>query len=120
MTSQSGHQRLELRDLGDVTVVTFTDRYLLDQKQLQMIGDQLSSVVDEMGRRKLVLNFSNIQDISSLALGMVMTLHKKIRAAGGKLVLCRIDPQIREVMALTQLDEVLAIRGDEQEALEAF
>jgi anti-sigma B factor antagonist len=51
---------------------------------------------------------------------MLVTLHKKIRAAGAKHVLCRIDPQIREVIALTKLEEVFVIRGDEQEALEAF
>jgi anti-sigma B factor antagonist len=120
MTLPSSDRRLEIEDLGDVTVASFTDHYLLDAQRLQIIGDQLSSLVDEMGRRKLLLNFGNVQDISSLALGMLVTLNKKIRAAGGKLVLCRMDPQIRELMALTQLDALFVIRGDEQEALAAF
>jgi anti-anti-sigma regulatory factor len=40
--------------------------------------------------------------------------------AGRKLVLCNIDPQIREVFAITKLDKLFVIRGEEQEALQAF
>src|SRR5262249_1463101 len=113
-------RRLERKDIGDVTVASFTDRHLLEAQKLQAIGDQLSSLVDEMGCRKLVLNFCLVKDISSLALGMLVSLNKKLRAVGGKLVLCGMDPQLRELMALTQLDAILVIRGDEQEALKAF
>jgi anti-sigma B factor antagonist len=120
MTAPFVRWRLELKDAGDVTVASFTDRHLLDAQSVQLVGDQLFSLVDEMGRRKLLLDFGNIQDISSLALGMLVTLNKKMHAARGKLVLCRIDAQIREVMALTQLDKLFVIRGDEQEALKAF
>jgi anti-sigma B factor antagonist len=120
MTLQSADRHLELKDIGDVTVASFIDHYLLDAQKLQVIGDQLSSLVDDMGRKKLLLNFANVRDISSLALGMLVTLQKKVHAAGGKLVLYGVDPQIREVLALTRLDEVFVIRGDEQEALTAF
>jgi anti-sigma B factor antagonist len=120
MTDQPVPPRLELKDIGDVTIASFTDRHLLDQKTVEMIGEQLFSLVDGTGRQKLLLDFSNVQDISSLAIGMLVTLNKKIRAAGGKLVLCRMDPELREVMAITQLDTMFTIRGDEDEALQAF
>jgi anti-sigma B factor antagonist len=120
MLPQPPHRRLDLEDIGDVTVASFTDHYLLDAQKVQAIGDQLADLVDRTGRRKLVLNFRNVQDISSLTLGMLVTLDKKIRAAGGKLVLCRVDPQIHEVMALTQLDKMFLIHDEEADALQAF
>ena len=103
-----------------MTVASFTDRHLLDQMTLDVIGEQLFTLVDGTGRQKLLLDFQNVQDISSLAIGMLVILNKKIRAAGGKLVLCRMDPELRQVMAITQLDTLFVIRGDEREALEAF
>ena len=120
MTPQPVPQRLELKDIGDVKVARFTDRHLLDQKTLEALGEELFSLVDQTGRQKLLLDFSNVQDISSLAIGMLVTLNKKMRAAGGKLVLCRMDPELRNVMAITQLDQLFVIRGDEHEAVEAF
>lgn len=120
MTPEPVPERLEIKGVGDVTVAAFTDRHLLDQKTVEMIGEQLSSLVNDTGRQKLLLDFRNVQDISSLAIGMLVTLNKKVRAAGGKLVLCRMDPELRQVMAITQLDTLFVIRGDEHDGLEAF
>jgi anti-sigma B factor antagonist len=113
-------RRLEVEDIGDVTVVSFTDKKILDEQNIQVIGEQLFGLVDDSGRTKLLLNFSNVEYMSSAALGKLITLNKKIQAAGGKLVLCSIDPQIREVFEITRLDKVFVIRGDEQEALQMF
>jgi len=120
MSSQPRRRRLEVEDLGDVTVVSFTDRKILDEQNIQVIGEQLFSLVDESGRKKLLLNFGNVEYMSSAALGKLITLNKKVQAAGGRLVLCNIDPQIREVFEITKLDKLFVIRNDEQEALQVF
>jgi anti-sigma B factor antagonist len=114
------HRRLEVEAVGSVTVVSFTDRKILDEQSIQVIGDQLFNLVDEQEQKNLVLNFANVEYMSSAALGKLVTLHKKVQAAGGKLVLCHIDPQIYEVFTITRLDRILAICGDEQEALQKF
>jgi anti-sigma B factor antagonist len=120
MSSQPRRRRLEAEEIGDVTVVSFMDRKILDEQNIQVIGEQLFSLVDESGRKKLLLNFGNVEYMSSAALGKLITLNKKIQAVGGKLVLCNIDPQIREVFEITRLDKLFIIRGDEQEALQMF
>src|SRR5207302_8675253 len=120
MSAQPKRRRLEVEDIGEVTVVNFTDKKILDEQNIQVIGEQLFSLVDESGRKKLLLNFGNVEYMSSAALGKLITLNKKVQAAGGKLVLCNIDPQIREVFEITKLDKLFTIRGDEQEALQQF
>src|SRR5208283_4492889 len=57
MSSQPRRSRLEVEDIGDVTVVNFVDRKILDEQNIQIIGQQLFSLVDELGRRKVLLNF---------------------------------------------------------------
>jgi len=120
MSQAPRRKRLEIEDIGDVTVVCFTDRKILDEQNIQIIGEQLFSLVDEMSRKQLLLNFSNVEYMSSAALGKLITLNKKVQATGGRLVLCNIDPQIREVFEITRLDKLFTIRADEQEALQAF
>ena len=105
--------------MGDVTVVCLTDRKILVEQNIQVIGEQLLNLVSER-RKQLLLNFRNIEYMSSAVLGMLVMLNKKIQAAGGKLVLCSIDPQIREVFEITRLDKLFLIRADEQEALQTF
>jgi len=120
MSTQPRRRRLEVEDIGDVTVVSFTDRKILDEQNIQIIGEQLFSLVDELGRRKLLLNFGNVEYLSSAALGKLITLNKKLSGAGGKLILCNIHPQIYEVFEITKLNKLLNIRKDEQEGLQMF
>jgi anti-sigma B factor antagonist len=120
MSSQPRRRRLEVEQIGDVTVVNFIDRKILDEQNIQIIGEQLFSLVDEEGCRKLLLNFGNVEFLSSAALGKLITLNKKIQAAKGRLILCNIDPQIHEVFEITKLDKFFNIQKEEQTALQAF
>jgi anti-sigma B factor antagonist len=120
MSSQPRRRRLEVEDIGDVTVVNFTDKKILDEQNIQIIGEQLFSLVDDLGRRKLLLNFSNVEYLSSAALGKFITLNKKVNAAGGRLILCNIDPQIYEVFEITKLNKLFNIQKEEQAALQSF
>src|SRR5260370_3300332 len=103
MSSPPRRRRLEVEDIGDVTGVNFTDRKILDEQNIQVIGEQLFSLVDEAGRKKILLNFGNVEYLSSAALGKLITLNKKLQAAGGKLILLNIEPQIYEVFEITHL-----------------
>jgi anti-sigma B factor antagonist len=120
MSSQPRRQRLQVEDTGDVTVVHFTDKKILDEQNIQIIGEQLFSLVDELDRKRLLLNFGNVEYLSSAALGKLITLNKKVNAVNGKLVLCNIDPQIYEVFEITKLNRLFNIQKDEQAALQAF
>jgi anti-sigma B factor antagonist len=120
MSSQPRRRRLEVEQIGDVTVVNFVDRKILDEQNIQVIGDQLFGLVDQDGLRKLLLNFGNVEYLSSAALGKLITLNKKLQGVGGRLVLCNIDPQIYEVFEITRLDKFFNIQKEEQAALQAF
>ena len=120
MISQPRRRRLEVEDIGDVTVVNFTDRKILDEQNIQLIGEQLYSLVDEAGRKKILLNFINVEYLSSAALGKLITLNNKVKGASGKLILCNISPQIFEVFEITKLNKVFTIKDEEQVALQAF
>src|SRR5262245_40433707 len=97
MMSQPRKKQLEVQEIGDVTVVNFTLTKILDEQVIQAIGEQLYSLVDELGKTKVVLNFNKVEYLSSAALGKLITLHKKLAGAKGKLALCNIDPKIFEV-----------------------
>jgi len=120
MSTQPRRRRLEVEHIGDVTVVNFVDRKILDEQNIQIIGEQLFNLVDEEGAKKLLLNFSNVEYLSSAALGKLITLNKKCQNAGGRLILSNIDKQIHEVFEITKLDKFFKIIKDEQTALQAF
>ena len=112
--------RLEVEDIGDIAVVNFIDKKILDEQNIQMIGDDLFRLVDELGRRKVLLNFSRVEFMSSAALGKLITLHRKLQAVQGKLVLSNIAKDILEVFKITKLDQHLTIAADQQAGLQKF
>lgn len=103
-------QVLEVENHGDMTVVKFVDSMIMDEPIIKAIGDQLFSLVDDQGRRNVTLNFDKVQYLGSFALGKLTTLHKKLKAAGGKLVLCNLDPDIYEIFQVSHLDRFFDIQ----------
>ncbi len=120
MTPQPRRKRLEVEDVGDVAVVHFVDKKILEEQNIQVIGEELFRLVDENKREKMVLNFSNVEFLSSAALGKLVTLERKVKAIHGKLILCGISKSIQEVFKITKLDRIFIIRETEQMAMQEF
>ena len=114
------YQRLTINEVGDVTVVRFRDQKIIDNLNIQELGRELARLVEVENRGKLLLNFSAVEFLSSAALGKLITLDKKVKAAGGALKLCQIQPEIYEVFAITKLNRLFDIKEDEADALAAF
>src|SRR5438128_11433006 len=115
MSSQPARRRrLEVEDIGDIALVNFVDKKILDEQNIQMIGDDLNRLVDELGRRKVLLNFGNVDFMSSAALGKLISLHRKLQGVKGKLVLCKIAKNILNVFKITKLDKLLTIVSAQQ------
>ena len=113
-------QRLDVSEVGDVTVVHFRDQRIIEDLGIQEMGQELFHLVEGENRKKLLLNFSTVSFMSSAALGKLITLDKKVKAKGGVLKLCSIRPEIYEVFAITRLDRLFDIRKDESDGLGSF
>jgi anti-sigma B factor antagonist len=118
--SMADNGRLEVSEVGGVTVIRFVDRKILDEANIQELGKELFALVEEDNRKSLLLNFSNVEFLSSAALGKLITLDKKVKAHGGKLRLCNIRPEIYEVFAITKLNKLFDIKEDEAAGLDSF
>jgi len=116
----SEHKRIQVEQVDDATVVSFIDRKILDETNIQEIGQEMFDLVDEDGARNLVLNFSNVEYLSSAALGKLITLNKKVKTADGALKLCAIKPQIFEVFVITKLNKLFDIYETQSAAIESF
>ena len=76
----SNYRRLEVSEAGDVTIVHFVDRKILDEANIQEMGQELFDLVERQQCKKLLLNFANVEFLSSAALGKLITLNKKRKA----------------------------------------
>ncbi len=114
------HRRVEVSEIGDVTVVRFVDRKILDTANIQELGDELFSLVESDNRKSLLLNFSRVEFLSSAALNKLILLDRAVKKHGGRLKLCSLRPEIQEVFVITRLNQMFDIHEEEADALATF
>lgn len=112
--------RLRIRRKDQVTQVEFIDRNILDEANIQLIGDEISSLIDQDTSPRLLISFANVDHLSSAALGTLITINNKIRSKGGQLRLANIDPQIYEVFVITRLNKLFQIHENTDAAMKSF
>ena len=115
-----GQSHFTVREANSVHVVEFADRKILEELLIREIEDDLASIVDGKDGVKLLISFKNVEHLSSAALGMLITLNKKVSEQHGALKLSDISPQIYEVFKITQLNKLFSIHATAGEALGAF
>jgi len=113
-------RKIDVEEMNGVTVAKFTDKKILDESNIQIIGNQLFSLIDDDHRKKVVLDFANVEYLSSAALGKLITLDKKVKADKGELRLCTIRKDILEVFKITRLDKLFKIFDTREKALAGF
>lgn len=115
-----GASRLRVFQQDAVTRVSFLDRNILDEANIQQIGDEICRIIDAQARPKLLISFANVDHLSSAALGTLITINNKIRAKDGQLRLADIDPQIYEVFVITKLTKLFQIHDRAEQAMASF
>ena len=62
--------------------------------------------------RAFVLDLSRVKVPTAGGLGQLVALHNRLRASGGRLVLCNVGARAFEVLELAHLTRLLDVRGD--------
>lgn len=116
----SAQSRLRVVDRDGVACIAFVDRNILDEANIQRIGEEISQIIDEQPQPKILLNFENVDHLSSAALGTLITINNKVQNKDGQLRLAAIDPQIYDVFVITKLNKLFKICKTVEEALDSF
>ena len=97
------HRPLIVEQIGDETRVRFADSKIYDRPDIEVMAAELFHLVDHLGRRKLRIDFANIDYLTSAALGKLVALSKKLQGVGGSLTLCNVPAKIYKVIEIAKL-----------------
>jgi len=54
-------RRIKVNEQNKVTIVTFNDSKIIDEAEIQEFGQELYDLVEREGRKKIILNFGNVE-----------------------------------------------------------
>ena len=104
----------------DVLVVEFADRRIVDYETISETSEQLNSLLEARPGLRILINFSGVEQLSSSALGFLVSFARRLRETGGQLKLCNIHPQIYEAFVITRLHRAFEVHDSSQAAFAAF
>jgi len=104
----------------NATIVAFVDEKILEDNDIQSLQESIMSVIEQGGEIKLILDFCNVEFLSSAVLGLLIKVSKKVYENNGHLRLCHINPKIYEIFKITKLTKVFDIYEDKVSALSSF
>jgi anti-sigma B factor antagonist len=84
-------------------VVTFVCPQLTDEDNIEQMGQALFSLLDKDAQRRIIIDLSPLDHVTSSVLGKFITLHRRLHRQGGALVLCGLQPNVRETLRASRL-----------------
>jgi len=103
--------------MDDVAVLIFLPGLMSGAESLPRVDEVVSAVA---GSSRVAVDVSRLRVISSVFLGMLVSLQRRLKAAQAALRVFGVTPGHREVFRATNLDTVLSLHEDQQSALASF
>jgi len=111
---------LDVRMVDGTTVINFRSSHILEAVTIDRISMSLKEMIAAAQVGRFVIGFDQVTYLSSSALGMLISLQRRVAQRKGQLKLAGIRDEVMEVFRITKLDTVFDIYNDVDSAVEAF
>ena len=109
--------KIETRESQGIQIVAFEGN--LDTNTSPEAESKINELIDA-GNQKLLVNFEQLNFISSAGLRVLLATVKKLNASGGELRVCSLNATVQEVFDISGFVTILSVKSTEEEALLSF
>jgi len=101
---------------GDIHVGVICKPSVLSAGNVGTFGEEVLTYVNTHPKLNLVLSFENVDYLSSAVLTELLRIKKAVDALEGRMRLAGVGQMIREIFAITNLDQVFTMDSDSVDA----
>jgi anti-sigma B factor antagonist len=98
---------------GPITVGTLINSTMLDGSVVSQLGDQVIRDIGDRSDVNLLLDFRNVEYLSSAALTELIKINDAVISGGGSMRICGLTPPIQKVFEITRFDKSFDIQAGE-------
>jgi anti-sigma B factor antagonist len=106
------------RQLDGVTVLDVRGRITVGEGNV-VLREMIRDLV-EKGRKRILLNFYEVDYVDSSGLGELVRIHVTLRKAGGQMKLLNLSKRVEELLQMTSLNTVFDVQKNEASAIRSF
>ena len=105
---------------GDVYVIAIEKEQLKDDDNLEQFSQDLNLLIEKHEITKFVVRLTRVRYMTSMAIGKLITLHRKLNRLKGTLVLSELLPDVEATMDAAKLLTYFTTCPDLATALKTF
>jgi len=109
--------RLTIRSQYDADGPVVTLAGEVDLRSSPQLREALLEILEQRPAR-LVIDLSGVEYMDSSGVGTMVEVKRRVERDGGRIILAGLQPRVRSVFEITQLDRFFEIRRDVDEATE--
>ena len=109
--------KIETSEQGDIAILAFEGE--LETNTSQEAQDSITHLIDQ-GKRKLVIDFTRLDFISSAGLRVLLATAKRLGGSGGELRVCGLNDVVQEVFDISGFATLLNVCETREEAQKGF
>ena len=114
-------KHLSVTDVNGVAVVEFVNTQLMYATEVvEEVGDELNGLLKDHAYTKILLDFSQVQYLSSSMLAKLAKLEQTVQQAKGHLKLCGLGPILKDTFRIGHFERVFSIYDDADSAIKSF
>ena len=98
-------------------VATFFPGRLDEEHTVEELGQSLFQLIDQYGYRQVALDLTQTSFVTSAVLGKLITLHRRLHRADGRLVLCGLQQPVETVMRRSNLLSYFQVVNSRDDAI---
>ena len=100
-----------------VEVVELMIPQMLDSQEFDSLNIGLLKLLEGRAKPRWVLELSNVPYAGSALLGLMVNVRHRIKAGGGKLILCGLSPILTDIFLTSSLERLFTIVRDRTSAV---
>ena len=104
-----------VEESGDVAIARVVCPSI-GQRESAIVGDELSALGERTGWR-FVVDLSDVTVITSVGLGVLITLQKSSSSKKGRIALFGLGKELKQLIRMTKLDRMLTVAEDGPSAI---
>jgi anti-sigma B factor antagonist len=108
---------IDIKEVGSVTVLGFSGN--LDTNTAPNAESQINGLMDG-GASRILIDFENLNYISSAGLRVLLATAKKMITIDGALKICSLNKTVYEVFDISGFNKILSLEANEEDALASF
>ena len=110
--------QISIRESGDVTILDLRGRSTIDGES-ELLDNRLRKLIAN-GVRRVLLNLTDLTQVDSSGVGVIIDSYVSLRDQGGDLKLLCPRGRVREVLRVLRLLEIIPYFENETKALVSF